>query len=561
MYAFCSHSSIRSLKQVQCEEKWKVTHHSDQCFTDKTRWDKLINPCDTLFHSFLGWLPFLKQRYISIFPIDSNKFNIVKNVQDVLFSVVKPIPFNSEIVLVAISHDVLVECLNLIPSVEESPVFIKFISGHQSPSFPPALAHRYGGHQFGYWSGQLGDGRAALLGTFINEDENGMELNLKGSGVTPYSRQGDGRSVLRSSVRVPTSRALSLVLSKDTVIRDEFYNGNMKAERGAMVVRIAPSWFRIGSLEILAFNEEIRQLKSLLDYLIEHHFRHINGDHKDRYLMLFDEIVNGTAHLISAWQSFGFTHGVCNTDNFSLLSITIDYGPFGFLEEYNLDFVPNTSDDEGRYSYTKQPSVGYYNLDKLRVALNPVLTYDQQETAKIILDGYYDIFNRSLLQRFTQKLGLSLPASAADAKLVAMFLSLMQQTRSDFTLSFRQLGETKLDDLLGGAIEHSQWALTRLKCHPKFDLFLDKYQMRLEEQGISDSDRRREMCKVNPVYVLRTWMAYNAIQRAEENDFSEVKKLQRVLSSPFNRQAEAENAGYSSTPPPWAPSIKVSCSS
>ena len=360
---------------------------------------------------------------------------------------------------------------------------------------------------------------------------------------------------------VPTSRALSLVISEDAVLRDEFYTGNLRAERGAMVLRVAPSWFRIGSLEILAFHGEFQLLQSLMEYIIKHHYGNIDAENKDRYLMLFEEIVNGTAHLIAAWQSLGFTHGVCNTDNFSLLSLTIDYGPFGFLEEYNLEFVPNTSDDEGRYSYGKQPSVGYYNLDKLRVALDPILTYDQQETAKIILNGYYEILNRTLLQHFAEKLGLSPSPSAADANIVKMFLNLMQLTRSDFTMSFRQLAEARLDNLIKGDIHPSQWALMQLSSNHQFEIFLDNYHARLREIGLSDHDRMRKMRKTNPMYVLRTWMAHSAIQLAEMNDFSEVRKLQRVLSSPFTKQAEAESAGYSSRPPPWASSLKVSCSS
>ena len=334
------------------------------------------------------------------------------------------------------------------------------------------------------------------------------------------------------------------------------------AERGAMVVRVAPSWFRIGSLEILTFHGELHLLQSLLDYLIKHHYSNIDVGDDDRYLMLFEEIVNGTAHLIAAWQTLGFTHGVCNTDNFSLLSITIDYGPFGFLDNYDPSFVPNTSDDEGRYSYGKQPYVGHFNLDKLRLAMNPVFTNGQKKAAKIVLDGYYDILNRTLLQRFVQKLGLSSSSpSAADGHLVETFLNLMRRTRSDFTMSFRQLGEVDLDDLMRGVIGPSQWALAQLKTNSKFGSFLEKYRTRLREEGISEPDRRRKMCEINPVYILRTWMAHVSIQQAHDNDFSEVRRLQRVLSSPFTRQAEAERVGYSSRPPLWAASIKVSCSS
>ena len=279
------------------------------------------------------------------------------------------------------------------------------------------FAFRYGGHQFGSWASQLGDGRAHLLGEYKTADGKRWELQLKGSGKTPYSRRGDGRAVLRSSLReflcseamfslgVPTSRAVSMVVSDDPVIRDPLYNGTIVKERAAVVLRLAPSWFRFGSFEILAANTEVQLMIQLLDFVVEHHFSNvIDTASSHRYIEFFATVVNQTTEMVVKWLSHGFAHGVCNTDNFSILSITIDYGPFGFVDAYDPDYVPNSSDDTGMYALGRQPTVALANLHRLYDALKILFTLKQKRAAEKILASYEDIFQSRFLEEFKKKL-------------------------------------------------------------------------------------------------------------------------------------------------------------
>lgn len=350
-------------------------------------------------------------------------------------------------------------------------------------------------------------------------------------------------------------------MSDDPVVRDQFYNGNPRTERAAVVLRLAPSWFRIGSLEILAKNKELELLQQRLDFVIKNHFHQVDIKDKDRYLALYSTIVSQTAQLVAQWQSVGFTHGVCNTDNFSLLSITIDYGPFGFMDEYNPRFVPNTSDDEGRYSYENQPDVGYFNLEKLGDALKPVLKRSQVKQLQNILKGYERIYKDKFMELFRRKLGL-LTIDEDDENLVAVFLKIMENTKADFTMSFRELGEIDLREILNTKeVPKKYWALTSMADHAWFWNWVDKYKIRLKQEEIDEATRQTLMNKTNPRYILRNWMAQEAIERANNNDFSGVQELLRVLEHPTDWDPEAEWAGYASRPPDWSKSLKVSCSS
>uniref|UniRef100_A0A669BTQ6 Selenoprotein O n=1 Tax=Oreochromis niloticus TaxID=8128 RepID=A0A669BTQ6_ORENI len=499
-------------------------------------------------------------------PIDKVDGNFVRTVKNCIFSKSIPTPLKGPLRLAAACKDVIEGILDLDASVTRSGDFLHYASGGRLLPGSVPLAHRYGGHQFGYWAGQLGDGRAHFLGQYSNKKGEVWELQLKGSGKTPYSRSGDGRAVIRSSVReflcseamhflgVPTSRAASLIVSEEPVLRDQFYNGNVKAERGAVVLRLAKSWFRIGSLEILSQSGEIDLLRKLLNFVIDEHFPFINPDNPEKYLVFFSTVVNETADLIAQWMSVGFAHGVCNTDNFSILSITIDYGPFGFMESYNPNFIPNTSDDEGRYSIGAQANIGLFNLEKLLVALIPVLTQTQQKQAKIILKGYANIYQMRVHQIFKAKLGL-LGEDEDDNDLIAFLLKMMEDTESDFTMTFRELSEVSANQLLNRNFTQ-MWALDDLSHHKHFSDWLNKYLFRLKT-----SDWIKCFTDVNPRYVLRNWMAESAIRKAERNDFSEVELLHHILSSPFVTQETAEEAGYAARPPQWARRLKVSCSS
>ncbi|XP_047424204.1 protein adenylyltransferase SelO-like [Mugil cephalus] len=524
-----------------------------------------------LIHN-LGQFRVSCKKLIEAFPIDEVDGNFVRTVKNCIFSQSIPTPLKGPLRLAAVSKDVIEGILDLDMAVTRSDDFLHYASGGKLLPGSVPLAHRYGGHQFGYWAGQLGDGRAHLLGQYSNRKGEIWELQLKGSGRTPYSRSGDGRAVVRSSVReflcseamyflgVPTSRAASLILSEEPVLRDQFYNGNVKKERGAVVLRVAKSWFRIGSLEILSQSGETDLLRKLLNFIIDEHFPSVSVDDPQKYLAFYSTVVNETAHLIAQWMSVGFAHGVCNTDNFSLLSITIDYGPFGFMDSYNPNFVPNSSDDEGRYSVGAQADVGRFNLEKLLSALSPVLREKQQKQAKIVLKGYIDVYQMRIHQIFKEKLGL-LGEEEDDGYLIALLLDMMEDTRSDFTMTFRQLSEASAEQLHNRDFTQ-MWALADLSSHEQFSEWLNMYLHRLSrQQNDSDLDRQHRMKDVNPRYVLRNWMAESAIKKAEMNDFSEVELLHHILSSPFVTQAAAEEAGYAARPPWWAESLNVSCSS
>ncbi|XP_029444523.1 uncharacterized protein LOC115084166 [Rhinatrema bivittatum] len=511
--------------------------------------------------------------FIDMFPIDPIRENYVRRVRHCIFSAVYPTPFKSRVRLVAFSQEVLENILDLHSSVAETDDFLQIVSGGRTVPGSLPLAHRYGGHQFGIWAGQLGDGRAHLIGAYTNRYGDRWELQLKGSGKTPYSRNGDGRAVLRSSVReflcseavhylgIPTSRAASLVVSDDEVWRDQFYNGNPKKERGAVVLRVAKSWFRIGSLEILAVSQELDLLRKLLDFVIQEYFPSVDVSDSYGYLDFFSRVVSQTANLMALWMSVGFAHGVCNTDNFSLLSITIDYGPFGFMESYDPDFVPNISDDEGRYKIGNQASIGMFNLKKLLQVLNPLLNSREKQLALQILDGYPDLYYNRFAELFRAKLGL-LGDSEDDVSLITFFLKLMEDTKADFTMTFRQLSEITQDQLMNLHIPQEFWALQDIAVHTFFSDWVTMYILRLQKNASdSDTERRRRMTRVNPRYVLRNWMAESAVRKAEMNDFSEVRFLQQVLQRPFQVQKKAEEAGFSLQPPSWARNLKVSCSS
>ncbi|CAJ1082663.1 protein adenylyltransferase SelO-1%2C mitochondrial-like [Xyrichtys novacula] len=539
--------------------------HSHDTF--RSRWNKSVSNLTQNLDRF----SISCKKLMESFPVDEVDGDFVRTVKNCIFSKSIPTPLKGPLRLAAVSKDVIEGILDLDLALTQSDDFLGFVSGSQLLPGSEPLTHRYGGHQFGYWAGQLGDGRAHALGQYTNRRGEVWELQLKGSGKTPYSRSGDGRAVIRSSVReflcseamfalgVPTSRAATLVVSEEPVFRDQFYNGNMKTERGAVVLRLAKSWFRIGSLEILAKSGEVDLLRKLLDFVIEEHFTSINPDDPDKYLVFYSTVVSETAHLIAHWMSVGFAHGVCNTDNFSLLSITIDYGPFGFMESYNPNFVPNTSDDEGRYRIGAQADVGLFNLEKLLLALSPVLSGKQQKEAYMILKGYADIYQERIYELFKAKLGLQ-GEEEDDGYIIALLLKLMEDTRSDFTMTFRELSELS-DQQLQNQDFTQTWALEDLSSHELFSDWLGLYLQRLSRQNESDVDRQNRMKNVNPRYVLRNWMAESAIKKTEINDFSEVELLHRTLSSPFVTQDTAEKAGYAARPPQWARRLKVSCSS
>ncbi|XP_068843619.1 protein adenylyltransferase SelO-like isoform X3 [Capricornis sumatraensis] len=471
--------------------------------------------------SSLDFWTLSSENLIAVLPTDPVKENYVRKVKNCVFSVAFPTPFQSRVRLVAVSKEVLEDILDLDVSVSETDDFIQLVSGGKIVFGSIPLAHRYGGHQFGIWADQLGDGRAHLIGIYMNRQGEKWELQLKGSGKTPYSRNGDGRAILRSSVR-------------------EFLCSEALHYLGIPTSRAA---------------------RMLLDFIIQEYFPLVDVKEPNRYVDFFSIVVFETAQLIALWMSVGFAHGVCNTDNFSLLSITIDYGPFGFMEAYNPDFVPNTSDDERRYKIGNQANIGMFNLNKLLQAINPLLNPRQKQLATQILKEYPVLYYTRFRELFKAKLGL-LGKSEGDDDLIAFLLHLMEKTEADFTMTFRQLSEITQSQLQELVISQEFWALKMISKHKLFPAWVSQYLSRLKSNiSDSDSERRKRMTAVNPRYVLKNWMAESAVQKAERNDFSEVHLLQQVLRHPFQKHSAAERAGYSSPTPSWARDLRVSCSS
>ena len=358
---------------------------------------------------------------------------------------------------------------------------------------------------------------------------------------------------------MPTSRAATLVISGDRVVRDAFYDGRPVAERTAVVLRLAPSWFRFGSFEMLAKDGDTTNLRMLADYVIQRHFPEIDLSAPDSYLQLLRQVAADTGRMIAGWQWCGFAHGVMNTDNMSILSVTIDYGPFGFLDAYEPDFIPNHSDDMGRYTYANQERVGRWNVEKLGVALRPLMPADQVSQLGTALDTYTEAFSEEWRRRFSARLGL--PASAEAEQLARRLLGLMEKTGADFTMTFRQLGDATLSQLKDGDTPEQMWALKMVSPAPGWKEWVADYAARLETEGVSEEHRQETQRTANPRYVLRNWMAQRAITGAEKGEFAELETLLTVLQRPFEEQSAAEERGFAGPPPDWAARLMVSCSS
>ncbi|MCX8956134.1 protein adenylyltransferase SelO [Erwinia psidii] len=419
------------------------------------------------------------------------------------------------------------------------------------PGMQP-LAQVYSGHQFGVWAGQLGDGRGLLLGEQQLADGRKFDWHLKGAGLTPYSRMGDGRAVLRSTLReflaceamhalgVPTSRALTVVTSDQPVIRET-------TERGAMLLRVAESHVRFGHFEHFFYTRQPEKVRELADYVIRHHWPHLQQE-SQRYLLWFIDVVRRTARLIAHWQSIGFAHGVMNTDNMSILGLTLDYGPYGFLDDYQPDFICNHSDYQGRYSFANQPVVGLWNLNRLAHSLSGLLESTQLSQA---LAEYEPELMRRWGEMMREKLGL-FTAEAEDNDILTGLLTLMSNEGSDYTLTFRKLSATE-----------QQQSRSPLRDEfidrEAFDSWYNIYRQRLLQEQRSDAERQQKMKQCNPAIILRNYLAQLAIERAEHDDTSVLKRLHQVLSTPFGD--DARYADLMCRPPDWAKKLEISCSS
>ena len=433
---------------------------------------------------------------------------------------------------------------------------LQVFSGNRLWPGMQTLASVYSGHQFGVWAGQLGDGRALWLGE-IDTPAGPMELQLKGAGQTPYSRMGDGRAVLRSSIReflcseamaglgIPTTRALCVTGSALPVRREEI-------ETAAVATRVAPSFIRFGHFEHFAHHDLHVELRALADFVIAHHYPACR-DAALPYVALLEQVTLRTAELMAGWLTVGFCHGVMNTDNMSILGLTIDYGPFGFLDAFDPGHVCNHSDHQGRYAWARQPNVAFWNLHALAQALLPLI--EDSDLALATLETYKVAFADAMLARWSAKLGLRTHADG-DRELVDDLLRRMAADHCDFTITFRRMATFATGP---GA---SNAAIRDLFIdRDAFDAWAGRYAARLQVEASVDVERALRMNRVNPKFILRNHLAETAIRRARDGDFSEVERLLKVLQRPFDEQDAAASSAFAGFPPEWAQTIEVSCSS
>ena len=454
---------------------------------------------------------------------------------------------------VGTSHSVA-QLLGLPEGWHQSEEALQALTGNQVLAGSTPLASVYSGHQFGVWAGQLGDGRAILLGELAG----GHEIQLKGAGRTPYSRMGDGRAVLRSSIReflcseamhglgIPTSRALCITGSPGLVRREEL-------ETAAVVTRVAPSFVRFGHFEHFAANDQEEQLRTLADYVIGRYYPECRSPEAtspwggNPYAALLHSVSERTAQLMAQWQAVGFCHGVMNTDNMSILGLTLDYGPFQFLDAFVPGHICNHSDHHGRYAYNRQPNIAYWNLFCLAQALLPLI--EDQDTALAALESYKTVFPDAFMAQMHKKLGLTQAQDSSEA-LVEPLLQLLAQNAVDYTIFWRRLSH----------------AVTEGQFEPVRDLFADRAAidawllsyselLALEDKALAAD----LMLNSNPKFVLRNHLGEQAIRAAKGGDFSELATLQRLLERPFDEHPGHE--AYADFPPDWASSISISCSS
>jgi serine/tyrosine/threonine adenylyltransferase len=504
--------------------------------------------------------------FVRELPADPDSSNQLRQVRGACYSRVRPTPVTAP-ELVACSAEVA-KLLDLEPAACESEEFAQVFAGNQLlPGMDP-YACCYGGHQFGSWAGQLGDGRAINLGEVVNRSGERWTLQLKGAGPTPYSRRADGLAVLRSSVReflcseamyhlrVPTTRALSLVLTGEQVIRDMFYDGHPKREPGAVVCRVAPSFTRFGSFQIFSSRDEIDQLRQLVDYTIRTDFPHLGEPSIPVYLHWFEEICRTTAEMIVHWMRVGFVHGVMNTDNMSILGLTIDYSPYGWLEGYDPDWTPNTTDAAGRrYRFGSQPQIALWNLAQLANAIYPLInTVAPLEEA---LQVYGACYQQGWQTMMAQKLGLKTFEPATDQPLTAELDKVLQLVETDMTIFYRKLADlaptdSQDDDSLLAPLLDAYYQPAELTGENKRHIvdWLRAYLARVGRDGLDSAERRQRMNAVNPKYVLRNYLAQLAIDKSEAGDHSLVNDLLQVMRQPYAEQPENEK--FAEKRPEWA---------
>lgn len=508
----------------------------------------------------------IKDNFTKELPSDPILENSRRQVTEAVFSYVNPKKTKDPKVI----HTSLEMANELGLSADDliSEFFKDIVTGNKIYTNTKPYAICYAGHQFGKWAGQLGDGRAINLFEVEHNNKN-WKVQLKGAGETPYSRSADGLAVLRSSIReylcaeamfhlgVPTTRSLSLSLTGDQVLRDVMYNGNPAYEKGAIVSRISPSFLRFGNFEIFAARNDVKNLKILTDYTIKHHFSHLGNPSKETYVNFFKEVSERTLDMIIHWQRVGFVHGVMNTDNMSILGLTIDYGPYGWLEGFDFGWTPNTTDRQNkRYRYGNQPNIGLWNLYQLANALYPLI--EDAKPLEDILNQYKIDFENKSLQMMKSKLGL-FNNDENDIELIHNLEDNLQLTETDMTIFFRVLSNFKEANIALKLIENAFYDVNHISEEIKIswnNWFL-KYQNRLEKENLTHLERKEKMDAVNPKYVLRNYMAQLAIDDANKGDYKLIDELYQLLKKPYEEQPENEK--WFAKRPEWARN-KIGCS-
>ncbi|CAH1523380.1 Protein adenylyltransferase SelO [Vibrio owensii] len=443
-----------------------------------------------------------------------------------------------------------------LPATENEELLNVFTGQKEFAPFYP-LAMKYAGHQFGVYNPDLGDGRGLLLAEMQHQDGTWFDIHLKGAGLTPYSRMGDGRAVLRSTIReylcseamaglgIPTTRALGMMDSDTPVYRE-------KMEYGALLIRVAETHIRFGHFEHFFYTNQLTEQKLLADKVIEWHFPECSHA-ENPYAAMFESVVEKTAEMIAYWQAYGFAHGVMNTDNMSILGQTFDYGPFGFLDDYDPNYICNHSDYQGRYAFEQQPRIALWNLSALAHSLSPLVQREDLEAAL----GKFEV---RLSQKFSElmraKLGLNTKVDE-DGRLFEAMFELLNQNKADYTRFFRELSNLDVKspqaviDLFIDREAASAWV----------DLYLARCELEVDDHGeqVSAQTRCEKMRRTNPKYILRNYLAQLAIDKAEEGDFSEVNRLAELLQRPYDEQPEFDD--YAKLPPEWGKKMEISCSS
>lgn len=510
----------------------------------------------------------IKDTFNKELPSDPILENTRRQVEKACFSYVNP-KQTSKPELLHVSPEML-ENLGLSKEDSQTKEFLEVFTGNAILPNTAPYAMSYGGHQFGNWAGQLGDGRAINL-VEVEHNNKRWALQLKGAGETPYSRTADGLAVLRSSIReylcseamhhlgVPTTRALSLALSGDAVLRDVMYNGNPEYEKGAIVCRVAPSFLRFGNYEIFAARQDFNTLKTVVDYTIKYFFSDLGEPSKDTYLAFFKEVMQRTLDMIIHWQRVGFVHGVMNTDNMSILGLTIDYGPYGWLEGFDFGWTPNTTDRQHkRYRYGNQPNIGLWNLYKLANALFPLI--EDAEALESILNQYKADFEVKSLGMMRSKLGLE-TEDVFDTSLVQDLEDNLLLIETDMTIFFRKLNDFNIEKASEGleVVKDAFYIPAEIteEIQQKWEAWFQRYTERLGQEQTNSKERKEKMDLVNPKYVLRNYMAQLAIDDADKGDYKLIDELFQMLKKPYDEQPKYEK--WFAKRPDWA-RHKIGCS-